>query len=338
MFRINDHIIGGSKAYIIAEIGINHQGSVHKCRKLIHKAKISGADAVKLQICNPKYSYNADTLSYKLFKKNFLNLKDLEKVSTYAKKLKITLFATPGDFQSLDLIKKLNFPAVKVSSGLLTNEALIHEISNLKKPVILSTGMAFMTEVKKAVQILKKKKINNFAILKCTSIYPCDPELVNLNSIKTLQKVFPKKTIGFSDHTTNIDSCVAAVALGAKVIEKHLTLNKNLKVPDQKVSCDPSEFKTMVKKIRYIETILGEENIFPTNKEIKKRHNFHRSIISIKKISIGETFNKENIALKRSTGKIKGLHPKFFLKILGKKSKKNIKSNVRINKKHFNLL
>jgi len=335
MFKINNQIIGGSKVYIIAEIGINHQGSIKLCKKLIDKAKSSKADAIKLQISDPEFSYNKDTISYKIFKKNNLNFESLKKIKSYAIKKKITLFATPGDFQSLELVKNLNFPAIKISSGLLTNDALISEIAKLKKPLILSTGMAYMKEIKRAVKILKKQKLKNYVLLKCTSLYPCKPKFVNLNSLKSLKEKFPKNSIGFSDHTTGIESCVAAAALGAKVIEKHLTLNKNLKVPDQKVSCDPAEFKIMVKKIRYIEKIVGKENIFPTKQEIERRRHYHRSIIAVKKILKGENFSKDNIALKRSIGQKKGLHPKFFFKILRKKSKTNLINGSLISKRHF---
>tara|TARA_B110000211_G_scaffold234801_1_gene306387 strand:- start:14829 stop:15839 length:1011 start_codon:yes stop_codon:yes gene_type:complete len=334
MFKIDNLIIGKLRTFIIAEIGINHLGSLHNCKKLINQAKKSGADAVKLQISDPEYSYNKDTVSYKIFKKNRLSFEKLKKIKSYARKKKIILFATPGDFKSLEIIKRLNFPAIKISSGLMTNEALVSEIAKIKKPVIFSTGMAYMSEIKKIISILKRNKNKYFAILKCTSLYPCPPNFVNLISINNLKNKFPKIPIGFSDHTKSIDACIAAVALGAKIIEKHITLNKNFKVPDQKVSCDPKEFKLMVKKIRYIEQTIGKENIFPTKEEIKKRNLYHRSIITVKKISIGEKFDKNNIALKRSTGKKKGLHPKYFFKILGKKSKKNININTNLLKKH----
>lgn len=334
MFKIENHLIGGNKVFIIAEIGINHQGSTNNCKKLIDNAKKIGADAVKLQICNPEYSYNSNTSSYKIFKKNILNFEQLKTLKKYAKKRKITLFATPGDFQSLDIVKKLNFPAIKISSGLITNEPLISEIVKLKKPVIFSTGMAYISEITKALSILKKKNIQ-IAILKCTSLYPCPPKFINLKSIESLKKKFPKIPIGYSDHTNGIDSCIAAVALGAKIIEKHITLKKNIKVPDQKVSCDPDEFKILVRKIRYIEKILGKENAFPTFPEIKKRKLYHRSIIAVKNISKDEIFNKTNIALKRSVDKKKSINSKYFFKILGKKSKKNILCNSKITIEDF---
>ena len=335
MFKVGKHLIGGKTVFIIAEIGINHLGDLSLCKKLIVHAKNSGADAVKLQISNPKYSYNKDSPSYKIFKKNLLNYNDLIEIKNYSKSKKIILFATPGDFQSLEVIKKLSFPMIKISSGLLTNEALIKESTTLKKPIILSTGMGYMSEIKKTAKFLKKHKCKNFAFLKCASLYPCPEGSTNLRSIITLKKNFPKTPIGYSDHSNGIISCIAAVALGAKIIEKHLTLDKNLQVPDQRVSCNPKEFKEMVKTIRYIENILGNENVFPTKEEIKKRSIYHRKIMSVKKISIGEKFSKDNIALMRSGINKESLHPRFFFKILKKKSKKNINSGEIIKKNYF---
>ena len=335
MFKINNHKVGNTRVFIIAEIGINHQGSLNLCKKLISQAKISGADAVKLQISDPEFSYSKDSVSYKIFKKNLLSFKQLKKISAYSKKKRITLFATPGDFQSLEIIKKLNFPAIKISSGLLTNEALIYEIAKFKKPIIFSTGMAFIGEIERITSILKKCKNKNYAILKCTSLYPCPPNFVNLKSLINLKKKFPNIPIGYSDHTNGIESCVAAAACGAKIIEKHLTLNKNLYVPDQNFSCTPLEFKNLVEKIRYIEKIMGRENVFPTKLEIKKRGLNHRSIITVKKIFKGEIFSKDNIALKRTGSHQKGLHPKYYFKILGKKSKFSLNKDAKINKNHF---
>lgn len=332
MFKIDNHKIGSSKVFIIAEIGINHNGKIDLCKKLIRQAKISGADAVKLQISNPEYSYEKNTPSYKIFNNNKLQFSELKKIKKFCKSLRITLFATPGDFQSLELIKKLNFPAIKISSGLMTNEALIKEAVKLKKPIIFSTGMAFKSEIKKTALILKKSISKNFAILRCTSLYPCPEQFVNLNSLKNLQKEFPTTPIGYSDHTKGIDACVAAVALGAKIIEKHITLKINFETPDKKVSIDPLKFKKLVKKIRSLEKILGQENIFPTKLEIKKRSLYHRSIITVKNIIKGEVFTKNNIALKRSLNNRPGLHPKYFFKIIGKKSKLNFKKGIKLSK------
>lgn len=336
MFKIKNKKIGvNSPVFIIAEIGVNHNGSIKLCKRLISAAKNSGADAVKIQIINPNYSYCKNTLSYKIFKKNILNFEELREIKNYCSKNKIILFATPGDFKSLKIVKKLKFPAIKISSGLLTNYPLLAEASKINLPIIISTGMAYLREIKQAIKVIKKNRNNNYAILKCTSLYPSSSADINLNSIKNLKLSFPKALIGYSDHTVGNDACLSAVALGAKLIEKHITLNKKLKVPDQKVSADPTQFKSMVKSIRNIEQLLGKQNIFPSKKEIKNRKFYHRSIMSVKKIKKNEILSLENISLKRSNGKVFGLLPKFFFKLIGKKIKKNINEDSAITLKHM---
>ena len=334
MFKIKNQIVGGSKVFIIAEIGINHNGNLNLCKKLISAAKKSGADAVKLQIIDPDSSYNKNTPSYKIFKKNILSFKQLVEIKNFAKIKKIILFATPGDFKSLEIIKKLKFPAIKISSGLITNEALLIEAAKTNLPIILSTGMAYLSEIKKASQILKKYKNKKYSILKCTSLYPSPASKVNLNSIITLGELF-NVPIGFSDHTKNNDACIASVSLGAKIIEKHFTLDKRLKVPDQKISADPNQFSKLVKSIRNIEKLLGNKDIFPSKEEIKKRKINHRTIISIKKIKKDEIFTIKNIALKRSLNSNSGLHPRYFFKIIGKKNKHPIRKDTKISKKNL---
>ena len=165
------------------------------------------------------------------------------------------------------------------------------------------------------------------------SIYPSPPKTVNLKSLKKLEKF--KATVGFSDHTQNNDACLAAVSLGAKIIEKHFTIDKKLKVPDQIISADPVQFKNLVNSIRNIEKLLGGEDVFPSHPEIKKRKINHRSIISTKFIKKGDKFDHNNISLMRSNGKKMGLDPKFYFQILGKKSKRNISKETKINKNHF---
>ena len=195
--------------------------------------------------------------------------------------------------------------------------------------------MAYISEIKKATKILEKYKNKKYSILKCTSLYPSPAFKVNLNSIKTLCKLF-NVPIGFSDHTVNNDACIASIPLGAKIIEKHFTLNKKLKVPDQKISADPNQFSEMVKTIRNIEKLLGNKNSFPTKEEISKRKINHRIIISVKKIKKNEIFTKNNIALKRSLNSNLGLHPRYFFKIIGKKNKHSINKDTKITKKNIN--
>ena len=312
-------------AYIIAEIGVNHNGSESNCKKLLYAAWKSGADAAKLQIANPQLSYGRNHPSFKEFKNKFLSDQSLKKLQKYSKSLGISLFATPGDFESLERICKIKMPAIKISSGLLTNLPSIMEASKKNVPIILSTGMSYFKEILEAVNISKKYQ-NKIIILKCTSIYPAPAETLNLKGISTLKKRF-NIPIGYSDHCLGIDSAVNAVALGATIIEKHFTLNKSLKGADHKISLEPTEFKEMVKKIRLIEQMRGKSNIAPTKIEEKNRKRSYRKIVTFKKILIGEKFSKKNIVFKRMVSSKQGFKPEYFFKINGKKAKKNFSSD-----------
>lgn len=326
-YKIKNKTIGNS-IFIIAEIGINHDGSLSKCKKLIKYAKKSGADAVKLQITNPQESYSINTKSFQIFNKNLLKFNEIKKIKNYAKKLNIILFATPGDFSSLEIVKRLNFPAIKISSGLLTNLPLIREAAKIKKPIILSTGFSNLNEITEAVKTIKKFH-NKIMILKCTSIYPAPNSSLNLLSIKTLQRKF-KNFIGYSDHSLGDLACIVAVSLGAKIIEKHFTLNNKKSSADHKISLVPKQFKRMVEKIRDIEVCLGKENIFRTKYEEKQKKFYLRTLVASSFIGKNQNFSSSNISLKRSNLKGPRLHPKNYYKILNKIAKKNIKKGELI--------
>ena len=332
-FKIGNKIIGKKRVFVIAEIGVNHNGSLPVCKNLIKQAKISGADAVKLQIINAEESYSKSTESYKIFKKNFLNYEEIKKIKIYANKLNIVLFATPGDFSSLSIIKKLNFPAIKISSGLLTNIPLIVEASKLKKPMIISTGFANLNEINEAVQNIKKYH-NRIGILKCTSIYPAKNKYLNLSSINTLKKKF-RYVIGYSDHSLGDLACLAAVSLGSKIIEKHFTLDKKLVGADHKISMAPKEFSIMVNKIRKIEESLGSENTFPTKEELKTRNFYRRAIVLKNIVKKGQKIKRGDLLLQRNNFKGIKLHPREYFKLIGKKSKRTIQPYKLIKKNDF---
>lgn len=331
-FKIGNKIIGKKRVFVIAEIGVNHNGVLSHCKKLIKKAKDSGADAVKLQIINPDESYAKNTKSYKIFKKNHLTYDEIKKIKAYSKKLKIILFATPGDFSSLEIVKKLKFPAIKISSGLLTNHPLISEAASLKIPLILSSGFSNLLEIKQAVDVVKKYH-NKFSILKCTSIYPAEISKLNLSGIFTLKKKFRNISIGFSDHSLGDLGCIVAVSIGAKIIEKHFTLNNKDKGADHKISLMPKEFKNMVQKIRQTEASLGNKYRFPTKEELKTKKYFQRTIVSRIEIKKGEKLSKKNISIKRVNSVGPRMEPKYFFRMIGKKVKKTIKPDSVINKK-----
>ena len=209
-FELLDKYIGeNQKTFIIAEIGLNHNGKLSTCKKMIKSAKKAGADAVKLQISDPDESYYFGTNSYNTFLKYSLSEKQIIKINQYAKKNKILLFATAGDLKSLKLIKKLKFPILKISSGLLTNDPILIQASKLKIPIIISCGLAYEHEINRALGIIKKNKIKKIVLLKCTSLYPAPDNQLNIDAIETMKKRF-NCIVGYSDHTQDNLACIAS--------------------------------------------------------------------------------------------------------------------------------
>lgn len=327
--RIKNYKKLRNRVLVIAEIGINHLGDEKYCKKLIIEAIKSGADCVKLQIINPEESYEKGTKSYSLFKKYRLNFESLKRINNFCKRKNILLFATPGDMHSLNIIKKLKFPIIKISSGLNTNKYLINQSLKLNLPMIISLGMTNESEIKKIYKFVKKKT-TNFALLKCTSIYPSGDNELNLNSIKKLKKIF-NCTIGYSDHTLDDLAILVAISNGASIIEKHFTTNKKLKIADHKISMEPKEFKLMVKKIRRIEKILGEEKKFLSRKEKINKKKFQRILFSSKNITKNEILKIDKINFKRPVKRSKyDLTADKYESYLGKKLVKKIKKDKKI--------
>ena len=323
-----------SKTFVIGEIGLNHDGNLTECKKLIDCAKKSGFDAVKLQIANPYESYHPNTKSFSFFKKYSLKEDDIKKAVSYAKKRKIIIFSTFGDISSLRLQDKFNFPIIKISSGLITNLPLIKRIAEKRKPIILSTGMSYIKDIVEAVKVIKKNNKKNLVLLACTSLYPCEDKYINLSKIKSLQKKF-NLTVGYSDHSKDNFSSIASVIMGAKVIEKHITIKKK-NYGDHRFAADKKEMKDMIKGIRRAEIIKGLGYILPDKKEIKLRDQIMRKIVTKKRILKGELFSLKNISLMRHKIKLNNsLYAKDFDIILGKKNKKEINKFQILTKKIF---
>lgn len=316
--------------FIIAEIGATHGGKLSQALKLIKAAKLSGANAVKLQTVDPDYSYTKDSLSYRIFKKLSFSIEDLQKIKTEAIRNKLLIFSTPGDFPSVDLVQKLNFPIIKISSGLMTNTPLIKAIGKIKKPVFISSGMAYLDELAKSIRILKSSGSKEVLAFHCTSEYPCKSKNVNLKAIRFLQEAL-KLPIGFSDHTRDILASTLSVGQGAVAIEKHLALSDSLAGPERGVACNPNEFSQMVNQIREAEKMLGDENKNPSKSEMLGRKVNRRTIFSLKKIKKGDKFSKENLGLMR--GNIKkglGMSPDEFDNIIKFYASQDIQENSPI--------
>ena len=328
-------MIKKTKTTIIAEAGVNHNGNIHLAYKLVDIAAKSKADYVKFQtfvtedlvqkkIGLAKYQReNSKKINsqYNLLKKFELSELDHKKIIQRCKKKGIKFISSPFDLKSIDLLKKLNLKILKIPSGEITNVPYLRKIGSLNKQIILSTGMSNLEEVKKAIQILndsgtKKKQIT---ILHCSSEYPANLKKLNLLSIPYLKKKF-KVNVGYSDHSLGLEASLAAVALGANVIEKHFTTSKKLSGPDQRASLSENELTNLIKSIRKVEVSLGSNQKNPSLEELRNSKFIRKFIVAKKKINKGEKLSENNITTKRA---LKGIPASKWKQVLGKRAKKN---------------
>ncbi|WP_407421263.1 N-acetylneuraminate synthase [Methanobrevibacter sp.] len=322
-----------NSTFIIAEIGVNHNGSVELARKMIESASDCGVDAVKFQTFTSEdlVTKQAKTAKYQeentnedsqfeMLKKLELSFDDFYELKKYAEDCGVVFLSSPFDIKSVDLLEELDVSLYKLGSGELTNFELIDYVSKTDKPLIISTGMASLDEIKETYDHIKNK--DNLVILHCITGYPTAFEEANLNFIKTLQREFDAP-IGFSDHSLGIELPIAAVALGACVVEKHFTLDKTLEGPDHKTSLDPDEFKAMVSAIRNVEVAMGDgiRKFSENEREIKKVA--RKSIILNNDIKRGTVIEKEMLSIKRPGT---GIAPKFVVDVIGKTVTKDLKS------------
>lgn len=320
--------------FIICEIGVNHNGDVELAKKMIEKASECGVDAVKFQTFNSEdlVTDNAKTAQYQekntnessqleLLKKLELTFDEFEELKNYALEYDVMFISSPFDVKSVDLLEKLDVPFYKLGSGELNNFELIDYIQKTNKPLILSTGMSSLDEITETYNHIKNK--DNLILLHCITGYPTSFSEANLNFIKTMQKEFDVP-IGFSDHSPGIELPIAAVALGACIIEKHFTLDKTLEGPDHKASLNPKEFKNMVEAIRNVEIAMGDgvRKISENEDEIKKIA--RKSIILNENISKGTTIERKMLSIKRPGT---GIAPNDIEKIIGKKVNRNLSAN-----------
>ncbi len=316
-FGIGNRRIGpGQPVFVIAEVGVNHHGDAALCARMIEAAATAGADAVKLQTTDPDESYVVGTASYSEFKGKELGDAAMREMMALADRVGITLFSTPGDFASLDRMIHLGMPAVKISSGLMTNLPLIAKAARHHLPLIISTGLAYETEIAAAVDTAQRNGAPGLALLKCTALYPAPDDTLNLTAISTMAERFGVP-VGYSDHTIDALACMAAVALGATVIEKHFTLDSSLPGADHRISMEPAPFAAMVVQIRRLEAMRGDGSIRPVPQEESVRAERHRCLVARNDIAAGEVFTVENVALKRPLPGNAGLPPSYYDRVLG---------------------
>lgn len=314
--------------FIIAEAGVNHNGSLELAKKLVDAAKDAGADCVKFQTFVSKniVSKNAVKAEYQkqqtepeesqqdMLKKLELSFDEFVELNEYCKSKSIEFMSTAFDFDSIDFLDGLEMGTWKIPSGDITNLPYLIKIANLNKPVILSTGMSTMEDIRSAIKALKENGATELTVLHCTTEYPTPFEDVNLRAMNTIKEEFGVK-VGYSDHTKGIEVPIAAVALGATVIEKHFTLDRDMEGPDHKASLEPNELKAMVDSIRQIELALGNGMKQPAESEKKNMAVARKSIIASKDIKAGEIFTDENLTVKRPGD---GISPMRWFDVIGK--------------------
>lgn len=314
---------------IIAEAGVNHNGSLKRAFEMVEAAKDCGVDFIKFQTFRASnlVTKNAPLAQYQkesvkdntqdeMLRSLELSFDDFKKLKDYCDKINLGFLSTPFDLESLDFLESLNVPLYKIGSGDLNNAPILLKLNSFKKDVILSTGMATLDEIEASLKLLDKCKVS---LLHCTSQYPCPYNNVNMLCLKTLKDRF-NLDVGYSDHTKGLEISFMAVSMGASIIEKHFTLDKNLKGPDHKASLDVCELKNLVHGIRHIELALGDGVKTVQGCEVDTKAIARKSLVASCDIKKGEIFTKDNITAKRPGT---GLNPMLYTKVLGMVSKKD---------------
>ena len=318
--------------YIIAEAGVNHNGSFELACKLVDAANAAGADCIKFQTFKAenlvshiaqKADYQKDTTGEgsqeDMLKKLELSYEEFIKLKGYCDKVGICFLSTPFDFESIEFLDNIDMPFWKIPSGEVTNYPYLVALAKTGKPVVMSTGMCEINEIQEAIDVLRENGTTQIKLLHCNTEYPTPFSDVNLNAMQTLKDKFGLE-VGYSDHTSGIEVPIAAAALGAAVIEKHFTLDRKMEGPDHKASLEPDELAKMVASIRNIEKALGTGNKTPSPSEKKNISVARKSIVAARNIKAGEVFTEENITVKRPGT---GISPMKWNEVLGTKAVRN---------------
>jgi len=322
---------------IIAEAGVNHNGDINLAKKLVLEAKNCGADIVKFQTAKleslvSKYAkmaeYQVENIGkeesqLEMLRRLILPFDQFVELSNYCKEVGIEFLSTPFDIESIKFLDELGCSIWKVPSGEITNYPYLVRIARTRKPIIMSTGMSTMDEIAEALTVLRDNGASKITLLHCTTEYPAPLDEVNLKAMETLRDQFELE-VGYSDHTEGIEIPLAAVGMGATVIEKHFTLDRNMEGPDHKASLEPAELKAMVEGIRRVEKALGDGEKKPSPSEIKNKEVARKSIVAKKAIKAGEIFSEENITTKRPGT---GISPMHWPEIIGTMAVRNFEED-----------
>ena len=325
--------------YIIAEAGVNHNGSLETAYKLVDVAKEAGVDCIKFQTFKADKLASADSKKAEyqirnsgdesqldMLKKLELSYDDFKKLKKYCDKVEIAFLSTPFDLESIEFLNTIDMPFWKVPSGEITNLPYLIALAETGKPMIISTGMCGMDEIDEALSLIKEKGVDDIKLLHCNTEYPTPFEDVNLRAMNTIRERFDLE-VGYSDHTRGIEVPIAAVAMGATVIEKHFTLDRNMEGPDHKASLEPDELKAMVKAIRNIEQSFGTGIKEPSPSERKNIVVARKSIVAACDIKEGTVLSEENLAVKRPGD---GISPMKWFEVIGTKAVRDFKEDEQI--------
>lgn len=340
-FDIGHRKIGpGTPCFIIAEAGVNHNGSIDLACQLVDAAVSSGADAVKFQTFKaerivtrdaPKAQYQQRTTSteesqLEMIRNLELSPESHRELMRYCEDLGILFMSSPFDELSADLLAELDVAVYKIPSGEITNLPFLRHVAQFGKPMIVSTGMSYLSEVEAAVRVIESEQNRNYVLLQCTSNYPADPADANLAAMATMAVAFGAP-VGYSDHTEGIEIPIAAVALGACVVEKHLTTDRNLAGPDHRASIESDEFSAMVRGIRSVEAALGHGRKEPASSEADTTSVARKSLVAAQDIPAGATLTEELIAIKRPGT---GLPPSMREHLMGRTARVSIREGTLI--------
>lgn len=328
------------KVYIIAEAGVNHNGSIELAKKMVDKAKEVGADCIKFQtfISENIVTKTAVKAEYQrqqtgtaesqldMLKNLELSFDEFDELNEYCKEKGIEFLSTAFDFESIDFLDSIGMKRWKIPSGEITNLPYLIKIAKLGKPVILSTGMSTIEDIRAAVSVLKENGSGEITVLHCTTEYPAPYYDVNLKAMNTIQSEFNVR-VGYSDHTKGIEIPIAAVAMGAKIIEKHFTLDRNMEGPDHKASLEPNELKAMIDAIRNVELAIGDGIKKPAESEKKNLQVARKSIVAKRKILKGEYFSEVNLTVKRPGN---GISPMKWFEVIGQIAKRDFEEDELI--------
>lgn len=343
---LGERVIGqGEPVFVIAEAGVNHNGQLDLAFQLVDAAAGIGADAVKFQtfVAESIITADAEKADYQktttgeqesqleMVRRLELSFEDFRKLKNYCDSRGIMFLSTPFDFASVDFLDELGVAGFKISSGDLTNHPLLRHVAGKRRPVILSTGMSDLSEVGEALDVTLSAGNEQVILLQCVTNYPAAAEDVNLKAMLTMQSAFDVN-VGYSDHTLGIDVALGAVALGACVIEKHFTLDKNSTGPDHRASLEPREFKAMIEGIRRVEAALGTGIKGPAASEVSNAAVGRRSIVAARNISSGMKITSAEIAFKRPGT---GLPPKMADRVLGKTARVDVAAGTLLKLEMF---